>query len=211
MLGFSKALPVPYYVQPTDITCQSTCLKMFAAYLEERLMVSTGAGERQIGDIWTDINIGTKRPVKARNAHANMKWWLETHFPRVKFEYVTTVDSVAALSSIVGFIDKGFPVMMSVSHASVKGHIILVIGYENYRPNQSSPDFSLVVHDPYGRFDPSLSERLFGKKRWDRGMSLMSGGESGPGANLRLPLDGVSRHRSGDASRGTFYLLSARH
>jgi hypothetical protein len=182
---------------------------MFSAYLEERLQMSTGAGERHIGDIWTDINTGTKRPVQARNAHANMKWWLEMHFPRVKFEYLTTLDPIAALTSIVRFIDKGFPVMMSVSHASVEGHIILVIGYENYRPNQSSADFSLVVHDPYGRFDPSLTERLFGKKRWDRGMSLMSGGETGPGANLRLSLDSVSRHRSADTRRGTFYLLSA--
>jgi peptidase C39-like protein len=209
MLGYSKTLPVPYYVQPTGITCQSTCLKMFATYLEERLQLSTGAGERNIGDIWTDINTGTKRPVQARNAHANMKWWLETHFPRVKFEYVTSHDPIAALRSIVSFIDKGFPVMMSVSHVNVEGHIILVLGYENYRPSQSSPDFNLVVHDPFGRFDPSLSQRLFGKKRWDGGTSLMSGGESGPGASVRLPLESVSRQRKGDARRGTFYLLSA--
>jgi hypothetical protein len=209
-MGSTKVLPVPYFTQPTGITCQSTCLKMFATYLEARLRQSTGAADRDISDIWTDINTGTKRPVRLRNAHANMKWWLETYFPRVKFEYTTTSDAVLALESIVGFIDDGFPVMVSVSHAGVAGHIILVIGYENYLPKQSSPDFNLVAHDPYGRFDPALTERLFGKQRWDRGMSLMAGGEQGPGARNRLPIQSVGRRRAGDKRSGTFYLLSAK-
>jgi hypothetical protein len=90
-----------------------------------------------------------------------------------------------------------------------QNHIILVIGYENYLPNLSSSDFHLVVHDPYGKFDPALLSNLYGGKRWTGGMSLMSGGERGPGAGVRLPVLGVSRQRVGDSQRGTYYLLRA--
>ena len=34
MSGRSKILPVDYNSQPTDNTCQSTCLKMMASYIE---------------------------------------------------------------------------------------------------------------------------------------------------------------------------------
>lgn len=206
----TNVLSVPYFVQPTSNTCQSTCLKMIATYLEAVLQQSTGAAARAILDIWKDINESDERPVKVRNAHANMKWWLERHFPSVAFEYHTISDEAQALEKIIEFIDGGMPVLVSVSHADVEGHIILVVGYENYLPLVSSPDSHIVVHDPYGRFDPSLLSRTFGKKRWDRGMSLKSGGETGPGQNCRVPITSVSRRRAGDKVLGTYYLLSAR-
>ena len=128
----TKILRVPYFVQPTGITCQSTCLKMMALYLEQSVVrQSTGAAARHIQDIRA-FNESPDRPVKMRNAHANMKWWLESHFPSLTFEYTATRDEIEAQQLIVDYIDGELPVIASVSHARVKGHIIPVIGYENY-------------------------------------------------------------------------------
>jgi hypothetical protein len=205
----SRILKVPYFAQPTGITCQSTCLKMMAAYLEENLVFqSTGAAARDIQTIWKDVNESKDRPVKVRNAHANLKWWLERYFPSLRFEYLTLTDEAAALERIVRYVNGGVPVLMSVSHARVAGHIVLVVGYEGYQSSVSTADFQLVVHDPYGRFDPTLLSSAFGKRRWDGGVSLVSGGSVGPGQNCRIPVTSVSRQRLGDARRGTYYLLS---
>jgi hypothetical protein len=210
MAGRSKTLNVPYFAQPTSITCQSTVLKMFATYLEQNVVYqSTGAADRQILDIWKDINQADDRPSKLRNAHTNMQWWLQKHFPSVHFEYSNTNQEDRAVEGIVHHIDAGFPVLVSVSHARVPGHIILVVGYENYVPMASSMDFHLVAHDPYGQFDPTLLSKLFGKRRFEGGMSLMGGGERGPGKNNKIPLHSASRQRAGDSQRGTWYLLSA--
>ena len=211
MMRCSKMLNVAYFVQPTGITCQSTCLKMCATHLEQTAVLkSTDAAAEDIQAIWKDINEDPKRPIKVRNAHRNMQWWLEQHFPSLKFEYIQTHDEGAAIESIVRFIDGGSPVMVSVSQIHVAGHIILVVGYEDYIPNASSMDFKLVVHDPYGGFDPSLRSNLFGKRRWEGGSSLMSGGERGPGQNVRLPVTAVGRQRTGDFARGMYYPLSVR-
>jgi hypothetical protein len=210
MAGISKTLPVPYFAQPTSVTCQSTVLKMMASYLEQYVVhQSTGAAARAIGDIWKDVNQDPRRPVKLQNAHANMKWWLEKHFRSLRFEYVQTTREEQAIESIIRFIDRGFPVLVSVSHARVAGHIILVTGYANYSAGMSSSDFELIVHDPYGRFDPWLLSSVFGSKRWTGGSSLMSGDEVGPGRANRLPITSVSRRRTSDASSGHYYLLSA--
>ncbi len=211
MRGLSKLLSVPYFAQPTGNSCQSTVLKMFATYLEQTVVQqSTGAGDRDILDIRKDINHGASRPDKKyTNSHANMKWWLQEHFPSLTFHYLNLKSPDQAIEKLVYFIDRGFPVLVSVSHAKVDGHIILVVGYEGYQPNASAPDFRLVVHDPYGAFDPSLLSSTYGKKRWDRGMSLQSGGEIGPGTAVRLELEGASRHKKTDKARGTFILLSA--
>ena len=211
MAGFGKVLQVPYFAQPTSITCQSTCLKMVATYLEQSVVLqSTGAAGRDILDIWKDINTDPKRPSKVRNAHANMKWWLERHFPRMSFQYTVIDDEIRATESIVRFIDGGVPVMVSVSHARVAGHILLVVGYEGYQPRMSSPGFNMVVHDPYGRFDPTLLSRSYGRRRWEGGMSLAAGGQRGPGQYVRLPVEGTGRRRAGDSRAGKYYLLSAR-
>lgn len=207
----TSVLPVPYFRQPTPITCQSTCLKMIATYLEQSVLhQSTAGASRDIEGIWKDINESPERPVKARNAHVNMKWWLEKHYPSLGFEYLALTDEVRALEKIIGFIDGGMPALMSVSHARTAGHIILVVGYENYQQSSSTPDFSLVVHDPNGRFDPSLLSKAYGRLSWLGGMSLVGGGEVGPGQSCRLGMGSVGRQRRGDARRGTYYLLSAR-
>ena len=208
--GRSRVLDVPYLGQPTSNTCQSTCLSMMAKYLEQDVVLqSTGAGDREILAIWKDVNEGAGRPAKVRNAHVNMKWWLEQHFPMLHFDYITLHDPGAAAERIIRFIDGGFPVMVAISHARVVGHIILVVGYENYVSNQSTLDFRLVAHDPYGKFDPSLLSKTFGKHRFDYGVSLSSGGQIGPGRAVRLPLSAASRQRAGDPGKGTFYLISA--
>lgn len=211
MPPLSRILEVPYFVQPTAITCQSTCLKMFASYIETRVALqSTAAGARDVLDIWKDVNEDPARPVKVRNAHANMKWWLEKHFPWLRFTYESLNDEARVISALVDAIDGGFPVLVSVSHVRVKGHIVLVVGYEGYEPYMSSPDFRLVIHDPYGRFDPTILSEVYGKRRWESGQSLLAGGESGPGRNNRVPLPSTGRQRDKDAARGTYYLLTAR-
>lgn len=208
--GTSRILDVPYFVQPTGITCQSTCLKMMATYLERAIVLrSTGAAARDIHTIWKDVNESPDRPSPARNAHVNLKWWLEQYFPDLIFRYQSTADEAAALERIVACIDDRVPVLMSVSHARVAGHIVLVIGYEGYARGQSSAEFSLVVHDPYGRFDPMLLSDAYGARRTEGGQSLVSGGESGPGKACRVPVTSASRQRIGDARRGTYYLLYA--
>jgi hypothetical protein len=186
---------------------------MMATYLEQSVVLqSTGAGDRDILSIWKDINESKERPVKVRNAHANMKWWLERYFPSLRFEYHQIADEIYACEKIIAFINAGMPVLVSASHANLKdgGHIILVVGYENYVPSMSTPNFHLVVHDPYGKFDPSLLSSTYGTKRFVGGMSLLSGGQAGAGQNCRLPMSGVSRQRADDTRRGTYYLLSAR-
>jgi hypothetical protein len=182
---------------------------MMASYLEQHVVLqSTGAAARDIGAIWKDVNETKDRPVNVRNAHANLRWWLERHFPSLRFEYFTLTDEGAALERIVKFIDGGVPVLVSVSNALTSGHIVLVVGYEGYQQGLSSTDFHLVVHDPNGRFDPSLLSTMFGTRRWEGGMSLASGGSIGPGQNCRVPVTAVARQRAGDARKGTYYLLS---
>lgn len=207
----SKLLKVPYFTQPTDNTCQSTVLKMFATYLEQEVLkISGGAPNLRPVDIYHTINKDPKRPNKKfTNAHANMKWWLQERFPTLNFQYVTTALEWEAIDAIVGFIDSGFPVLVAVSHANVEGHIVLVLGYENYRENASSVDLRLVVHDPYGAFDPALLSKEYGKQRFDRGMCMQSGGEMGPGTAVRVDPLAASRQRKGDKYKGTFYLISA--
>ncbi len=207
----SKLLKVPYFTQPTDNTCQSTVLKMFATYLErEILKVEGGASQLKPVDIYDTINKSPKRPnLKYVNAHDNMKWWLAERFPTLTMQYSSTPVEFEAINRIVRFIDSGFPVLVSVSHARVKGHIVLVIGYEGHMDNASSNQFKLVVHDPYGAFDPSLLSESYGKQRFERGMCLQAGGEIGMGTAVRLDPTAASRQRKGDSNAGTYYMLSA--
>lgn len=190
----SRILPVPYFVQPTSNTCQSTCLKMMATSLEQSVvMQSTGAAERDILEMWKDVNESPDRPSKVRNAHSNLKWWLEQRFPSLRFEYLTLSDEALAGDQIVKFINAGMPVLMSVSHSRVAGHIVLVVGYENVIPSMPTPGFHIVVHDPYGKFDPTLLSALYGKRRLEGGMSLVGGGQRGPGYCCRVPIASVGR------------------
>ncbi len=203
----NRTLPVPYFAQPTDTTCQGTVLKMMANYLDQSNSQS-GAGSNSAVDIKNAINSGAGRPAPAvTNSHANMKWWLETNYPGYAFQYDIIKDQSLAERTIVASIDRGYPALVSISHASVSGHIVLVIGYSGYQANACSENFQFVVHDPYGAFDPSLNSKLNGKKRWDTGMCLAGGGEIGPGAANSQPTTSVSRQRQGDSAKGTYYLL----
>ena len=209
MAGRSKILSVDFFTQPTGNTCQSTCLKMMSSYLEGSDGFNPSpADQLNPVDIYQTINHDSGRPDKvSTNSHQNMIWWLKERFPSLKFKEVITKDETQATEIIVNSIDRDSPVMVGVSHARVPGHIILVIGYMNYRPFQCSADFAVVAHDPYGKFDPSLSSKLYGARRFDGGASLMTGGEVGPGKSVVLPITGVSRHRSNDASRGNYFLI----
>ena len=210
MPGRSKILSVDFYTQPTDNTCQSTCLKMVASYLWASNGSNPGpAAELNPVDIYQTINhCDPGRPDKVNtNSHRNMMWWLQNRFPTLNFKEIITSDDTQATDVIVNSIDHNSPVMVGVSHARVPGHIILVIGYVNYRPFQCSADFGVVVHDPYGKFDPSLSSKLYGARRFDGGASLVAGGEAGPGKSVILPITSVSRQRAGDTSRGTYFLI----
>jgi hypothetical protein len=181
---------------------------MMASYIEKKVLIaSCGGADREIKDIWADINTGTARPERVRNSLYNMKWWLESHYPSLKFSYKETPSEGHALGWIIQFIDCGFPVLTSVSHASTHGHIILVIGYE---PFSSKDGCHLIVHDPYGRFDPALKHRLFREHRFDGARSMKSGGEWGPGAFDRIPITSASRRRHGDAAYGHYRLISCR-
>jgi hypothetical protein len=209
MAGASRQLPVPYLTQPDATTCQSTVLKMMAGYLEREVVrQSTGASAKAIRDIKQEINGDPGRPDKKLiNSHANFKWWLQRHFPSLTFNYVSTRNEVEATETIVKAVDLGFPVLVSVSHARVAGHIVLVVGYRDYQPNQSSAGFRWIVHDPYGQFDPSLLSSVYGRRRFTGGMSLVGGDEIGPGRNLSLEPPAISRQRTGDRAAGTYYLL----
>ena len=110
---------------------------------------------------------------------------------------------------IVHYIDHGYPVMVSTNHSRTDGHIILVIGYENFEPSMSSRAVKFVCHDPYGKFNPGLKSKLFGKHRFDTGMSLATGGEIGPGKGLRYDYDAIRRVRNDKHSSGTYFLVSA--
>lgn len=211
MRGRSKLLPVPYFMQPTAITCQSTVLKMMASYLEQYVVKKPdGALALSIPAIWSELNESKARPIKARNAHGNFKWWLETRFPQLRVEQRTLHDEIAAIEYVVASIDAAYPVLASVSHENVKGHIVLIVGYVDYLPHMSTEGQAIVVHDPYGAFDPSLGSKLWGKRRGEGGMSLVGGGESAPGRNVSLPMSSLSRHRVGDARFGNYEFLTLR-
>ena len=180
---------------------------MYAEYLENTGYGKKGAGTRAIADIYDDINTGTVRPVHGKgteNNHTNMMWWLAQNFSPLQFAKTTTRDPAFALLTMIASIDAGFPLMASVSHSTNQGHVILVVGYEHYRPDvclaadtisyaPATQTSKIVVHDPYGAYDPSLGSKLFGKQRWTGGQSLVAGGEQGPGKAVRLPIDDVKR------------------
>jgi hypothetical protein len=206
----ARILDVPYFTQPSPITCQSTCLKMFAKYLEQRMQMSSAGAEKSVYEIWKEINEDPERPSKVRNSYENFSWWLQKYFGSRRFEVKSSRSVDEAIQLVVRYIDHGYPVMVSTNHSRTDGHIILVVGYENFEPSMSSARVNFVCHDPYGKFNPALGSKLFGKRRFDTGMSLMSGGEIGPGKGLRYDYDAIRRVRRDKHSSGTYFLVSAR-
>ncbi|HXF45817.1 MAG TPA: C39 family peptidase [Burkholderiaceae bacterium] len=189
------SLSVPYFVQPTPITCQSTCLKMVASYLEQRFGVCTGAGEMDIEDIWREVNESPQRPSKPRNAHDNFAWWLNKYFGAygIRARRESGIPSESRAQALIKrSIDDGWPVLVGVSHERVKGHIIVVLGYSGMADMRSGgQDF--LCHDPYGRFHREHGSKEYGKRRFDRGASLFSGGQTGPGDSIWQSLGALSR------------------
>lgn len=207
-------LPVPYYGQVSSVQCQSTVLRMYAQYLDKKLSQS-GAGGKEVQTIFDEINTPQgnpdKRPSTVKNSHANMMWWLEQNYPPLLFTKLTSRDAQVAWNTVTSSIDRGYPLIASVSHTRVAGHINIIVGYVRQIAANVSLDASLaeiIVHDPYGAFHASLGSDLYGKKRFSVGMSLVGGGEIGPGRNLVIQLGNVSRQAAGDgARRGNYELM----
>jgi len=214
-------LPVPYFVQPTGNTCQSTVLKMMATYFDQEVIrENTGSISLNIRDIYNTINTSLSRPEQrpnTTNSHTNIKWWLQKRFPALKFKYLSTSKEDVAIQTIINSICAGFPVFASVTHENNKnGHIILICGFVNYVPTISSIEFKLVVHDPNGSYDPYLDEKFYGdsKKKnaptkYTGGSTLLDGSENGPGKFRQLPITCVSRRRIGCNRFGMFELMFA--
>lgn len=203
----NKVLDVPYLTQPTPITCQSTCLKMFGVHLAKKSSMSSLVQGKSISDIWKEINESSDRPSQLRNSYQNMVWWLKKYFPQYKFSVRDTRNTSEAMSHIVKKIDEGFPVMVSTNHSRTSGHIILVVGYTNKQSNMSS-EIEFICHDPYGKFDPQLGSNLYGKRRYSEGQTLAQGGEVGPGKGVVYNHEGIQRIRSDKHSNGTYFLIS---
>ena len=228
MFGLSsqKILNVPYYAQVSSVHCQSTVMKMYAQYLDRYKFPGRSAGNVEVQSIWNDINLPgnpDKRADKVRrNAHGNIKQWLEDRYNPLVLKWTYTSDPELGLGLIVQSIDMGYPVIAGVSHERVEGHIVLIVGYiaddlttrmSNKSDMQSFDDYSshrLVVHDPYGAFHPSLKSELYGKNRFVGGKSLSSGGESAPGKSVELGLYDVSRQRDAKphTGHGSFNLMA---
>lgn len=202
-----NVLNVPYLTQPTPITCQSTCLKMYGLYLSNMLAMSSVIQGMQVSDIWKEINESEGRPSRDRNSYQNMVWWLNKHFPSYKFVVKTTRNTDEAMSYVVNSIDIGFPVMISTNHERTDGHIILVIGYTGSETGKCT-NVKFICHDPYGKFNPQMLSNQFGKNRYEGGATLMNGGEIGPGKSVMYDYDGIRRIRSDKHSAGTYFLIS---
>ena len=206
----NKSLNVTYYVQPTSITCQSTCLKMYAKYLESHFGMSNEGAAKSIQDIWTEINTGAERPVQYRNHYTNMIWWLDKYFQPLKFYRKTTKKPDEATKLIIKSIDHGFPLIASTNHSRTSGHIIMIIGYKNYSLVQKNYDnVEFICHDPYGKFNNSLNSKLYGKKRFDGGMSLIGGGNTGPGEGIAYSSNSIRRMRENRYGYMNYRLLTA--
>ncbi len=204
-----KILKVPYLTQPTAITCQSTCLKMTAMYFQELFQASLIGAEKAIEQIWEEINYSIERPSPNRNDWVNFVWWLNNNIPDTLFKVNKTRDEVEAVSYIVESINNEYPIIMSTNHTRTKGHIVLIIGYINYTPNQSDEDFRLICHDPYGAFFPELNSKLYGAKRYDTGMTNADGSEEGVGKGVGISTQSIKRNRKDLHSSGEFVMISA--
>lgn len=70
---YTKILDVPYFAQPTPITCQSACFKMYAKYMEQKVQMSSLGAEKTVHEIWKEINEDPNRPSKVRNSYDNFR------------------------------------------------------------------------------------------------------------------------------------------
>jgi hypothetical protein len=131
----------------------------------------------------------------------------QKNFPAYKFSIKSTRNTDEAMSYVVERIDAGFPVMISTNHSRTSGHIILVIGYVGAEGNQCT-NVRFVCHDPYGKFNPQLGSKAYGRRRYDGGSSQIDGGQVGPGKGVIYDHGGIRRIRSDKHSNGTYFLIS---
>ena len=197
----SNILKVPYQVQPTDKTCQSTCLKMIGMY-ESFPSINT----KKISDIYNEINTSPNRPDKQNtNSWKNIAWWLNNSISASSYSIYKTKDQIKAIEHLVDKIDKGNPVILSTNNTKTSGHIVLVVGYINYIKGQSTEGMKFICHDPYGKFFPSLHSDLYGSKRYDFGMSLPDSSQNGVGKGVEITPNNLKRFR--DSSHHTNYYV----
>ncbi|MFT4541994.1 MAG: hypothetical protein ACI841_001019 [Planctomycetota bacterium] len=214
-------LDVPYFVQPDGVHCQATALKMLATYMDEVLGQPVNA--RDIRAIKKSINSDSARPIKgSKNNHENMMWWIEREFGgSVDMNRMLTNRPEVARKFVIDSVRAGMPVIASTSHSNFNlSHVLLVVGYVT-RSLEASPLGALpaptdsttrfVCHDPYGRFDPSLGSKLWGKRRYDNGLCCAKRySEIGPGMFVELDIEGIRRSRTTDNSLGWFYMIGGR-
>lgn len=149
-----KILDVPYFPQYNIRTCQTAVLKMFAEYLIRK----KGA----IPDASKNLSIdGIRAELESMGEpklHDNWVKWIKETFG-LNAEKFYSFDKNKSIDFIIRHINKGYPVIASVSHANnSNGHVILVVGYEQEKQTgwEKFPDTTFFIHDPYGRYDPKF-------------------------------------------------------
>ena len=177
-------------------------------YFQDLLQISLDSAAKDIQQIWKDINTGASRPSQIQNDWVNFIWWLNKNIPQHSFSLFKTKDEIKATEFIINCINEDFPILISTNHTKTKGHIILAVGYINYVPNQSSADFNIICHDPYGAFSPILLSNLYGKKRYDTGMSNADGSEEGIGKGVGLTITSIKRNRNDLHTFGEYVMIS---
>ena len=63
----NRILSVPFLTQPDNDTCQATCLKMHALYLEQKMRMSVAAAQQSILEIHKEVK---------RDLHTDFAKWL---------------------------------------------------------------------------------------------------------------------------------------
>ena len=103
----SQILQVPYYIQPTSNTCQSTVLKMYAVYLANSYRMSSIGANKSIRAIQRELKTAKGRPVKDKKKgylyHVNLMWWMEKYFWFLNFSKLTTTNKKKAIKKIDSF------------------------------------------------------------------------------------------------------------
>lgn len=200
----SKVLPVPYKVQPTSYTCQSTCLKMMGIYEGFPLIDS-----KEIKSIYKEVNESPTRPDKVhKNSWKNITWWLNDNVNSSQYSLAKTNDEVEAIEYLVKKIDAGHPVILSTNNTRTSGHIVLIVGYENYVAGQSTEDMKFICHDPYGEFFPELHSTYYGQERYRFGSSLPDGSENGVGKGVKISPNNLKRYRDDSHHSGYYVMIS---
>lgn len=213
--GLDKVLDVPYHIQPNAVTCQSSCLKMYASYLQTNGYTFPAADD-EIIEIHSELGSNPERPNKEhRNTWTNFLWWLNQHNAEngLQFNLEITDDQQQAIVRMINSIDNGFPVLLSTNHARVKGHIIMVVGYVNHFNNEGPTTWNeglqFVCHDPYGEFHPELLSNLYRNNRYKGSFEEFKGGQYGPGKGVLLSIDALKRMRSDQHTENQYVMISA--